>query len=380
MASQQLKVGIVGASTLLGKELSEELGRTALAAADVVLFDGTDAEGRLATAGEELTFIQKIEEATLEGLDFVFFAGPREQTLEYWQMARRNGATIIDLSRALAEEPGAITWSPWLSAVTGGASSTTPDLHTTVVVPAYGASMMLALVGDRLLAAKRAARLFAATLLLPASEFDRPGMDELHQQTVSLLSFQPVPQEVFEAQVAFNVLGAFGAEAKVSLEEEHASVVEEYERLGGGSQPELALQVVQVPVFHGYTISLFVELAAPASVAEVEEALAGTRVLVMPAGAAAPPVRATRVKIVDPESADEDSAEEEEERAESTAPSNLSAAGQEDILVRVKAATDGERGTRFWLWMAADNLRLATAAAAESALHMRRLRPQGKVQ
>lgn len=371
MASQQLKVGIVGASTLLGKELSEELGQTALAAADVVLFDETEAEGRLATAGEELTFIQKIEEATLEGLDFVFFAGPREQTLEYWQMARRNGATIIDLSRALAEEPGAMTWSPWLGTGAGRSLSRTPDLHTTVVVPAYGASMMLALVGDRLRAAKLEARLFAATLLLPASEFGRPGMDELHRQTVSLLSFQPVPQEMFEAQVAFNVLGAFGAEASISLNQEHASVMEQYARLSDGGLPELALQIVQVPVFHGYTISLLVELGAVATVAEMEQALAGPRVRVMAAGETRPAGK---------RGGEKNGAEAEEGTDENGAPSNLTAAGQEDILVRVVAAGGGDRGSRFWLWMAADNLRLATAAATESALHMRRLRPQGKVQ
>ena len=367
MASQQLKVGIVGASTMLGKELSEELGRTALAAADVVLFDETDAEGRLATAGEELTIIQKIEEATLEGLDFVFFAGERAQTLEYWQIARRNGATIIDLSRALADEPGAMTWSPWLSEA--GAASTTPDLHTTVVIPAYGASMMLALVGDRLRAAGLEARLFAATLLLPASEFGRAGVDELHRQTVSLLSFQSIPQETFEAQVAYNVLGAFGTEAKISLEEEQASVMGQYARLSGGGLPELAVQVVQVPVFHGYTISVFVELGTPASVSAVEQALAGTRMRILPER-----VIATAEKLSG--AGDEG----DEEADDNSAPSNLAAAGQEDILARVMAAGGNDRGTRFWLWMAADNLRLATAAAVESALHMRRLRPQGKVQ
>ena len=33
-------------------------------------------------------------------------------------------------------------------------------------------------------------RFAAATVLVPASEFGRAAMDELHQQTVNLLSFQ----------------------------------------------------------------------------------------------------------------------------------------------------------------------------------------------
>ena len=35
-------------------------------------------------------------------------------------------------------------------------------------------------------------------------------MDELHQQTVSLLSFQSIPREQYDAQVAFNLLPCAG--------------------------------------------------------------------------------------------------------------------------------------------------------------------------
>jgi aspartate-semialdehyde dehydrogenase len=63
------------------------------------------------------------------------------------------------------------------------------------------------------------------------------------------------------------------------------------------------------------------------------------------------------------------------------APSNLSAAGQEEVLVRVRSAEDEATATnRFWLWAAADNLKLSAINAVACALEMRRLRPQGQVQ
>jgi aspartate-semialdehyde dehydrogenase len=65
-------------------------------------------------------------------------------------------------------------------------------------------------------------------------------------------------------------------------------------------------------------------------------------------------------------------------REESEPPSNLSAAGQEDIMIRVTGEPDG--GRRFWLWMAADNLKLAALNAIACASELRRLRPLGKVQ
>jgi aspartate-semialdehyde dehydrogenase len=66
---------------------------------------------------------------------------------------------------------------------------------------------------------------------------------------------------------------------------------------------------------------------------------------------------------------------------ESDPPSNLSAAGQEDIMVRVrKDSGEAEKGTRFWIWLAADNLKLAALNAITCATELRRLRPLGKVQ
>ena len=86
-------------------------------------------------------------------------------------------------------------------------------LRTRAGLASSSSSLMLATVTGRM------ARVFgvemaAATLLVPASESGRGGMDELHQQTVHLLSFQPLPKEQFDAQAAFNLLAEFGGEAK----------------------------------------------------------------------------------------------------------------------------------------------------------------------
>ena len=64
--------------------------------------------------------------------------------------------------------------------------------------------MVLALL---LLRAQKVGKIERAivTVLEPASEHGRRGMDELHEQTVNLLSFQQLPKGVFDAQVAFNV-------------------------------------------------------------------------------------------------------------------------------------------------------------------------------
>jgi aspartate-semialdehyde dehydrogenase len=50
-------------------------------------------------------------------------------------------------------------------------------------------------------------------------------------------------------------------------------------------------------------------------------------------------------------------------------------------MIRARKGFDGDgAGTRFWLWMAADNLKLAAVHAIACAGELGRLRPSGKVQ
>ncbi len=45
-----------------------------------------------------------------------------------------------------------------------------------------------------------------------------PGVEELQQQTVSLLSFKSLPKAVFDNQLSFNLLARYGEEAPRPLE------------------------------------------------------------------------------------------------------------------------------------------------------------------
>jgi aspartate-semialdehyde dehydrogenase len=223
-------------------------------------------------------------------------------------------------------------------------------LFTPAVVPAHPAALALGLLLERV-QQRSPIRLAAATLLLPASEFGRGAMDELHQQTVNLLSFQTLPRAVFDAQLAYNLLSGFGEGATARLAEVEGRVRRHYEALGGGRWPRLALQTIAAPTFHGHAFSIAVELERPTEITTIEDALSGEHVdLVL---------------------------------EDTDSPSNLAATGQNDVLVRLRPIQDGRNPaevSRVWLWAASDNLRLYAQNAVECALDLRRLRPAGTVQ
>jgi aspartate-semialdehyde dehydrogenase len=339
------KIAIAGASTLLGRELKDVLSESTLAGATFALLDEDDAQGQLDQVGDEITFIQALSADAFDRADFTFFSGSEKLTRLHWHQALRAGSTVIDLSGALDAESGVLIRAPWL-----GADSASADLFTPAVVPAHPAAVALGLLLGRVQQAAPV-RTASATVLEPASEFGRAAMDELHQQTVSLLSFQSLPRAIYDAQAAYNLLGALGEAATVSLVAAEARIRRHYQALSANRWPALALQVVHAPVFHGHAFSIAVELERAVELPAVEEALNGEHIEVI--------------------------------LEDSDSPSNLAATGQSDVLVRVRPEP-GARGsgaiTRFWLWAAADNLRLHAQNAVACALDLRRLRPKGAVQ
>ena len=291
-------------------------------------------------AGDEALVIRALEPGALAAMDVVFFAASEATTRKHWKEAQGAGAAIVDLSGALEGKPGARIASPWI------ASAVAPDLLTLAVVPAHPAALMLALVSTRLRARFEPLRL-VVTLHEPASQHGSAALDELQKQTVALLSFQGPPRDVFDQQIAFNLAVEVGPEAKIYPAENERQIREHFAAFDDGAK--LALQVVLAPVFHGYTASAYVELGRKATAAEVRDVLRGTA-----------------VRLTD--------------RGDET-PRNETATGQADVMIDVRELADNvDASEGFWLWMAADNLRLAAQNAAACAAELVKLRPARPVQ
>lgn len=351
------KIAIVGAGSLRGKELNDALADSPFGEADFRLMDDEAQLGSLEAVGDEVTFIQRIDPESFRHVDFAFFAGDEALTLRQWENAHRAGASIVDLSFALEGKPGVLVRAPWvdseLQPATPQTGATlpgleTPGLETPAIVPAHPVAVALALLLGRV-AQSAPVRDASATVFEPASEYGRAAMDELHQQTVKLLSFQELPRQVYDTQVAFNTTPSFGDASKFSLAASESRIRRHFALLSAGRLPEVGVQLLHTPVFHGYGLSLAIELKAATSLDQMEASLAGEHVEVV--------------------------------TAESDPPTNLTVAGQANILVRVRPHNlKDPESTRFWIWAGLDNLRFAALNALACALELKRLRPSGEVQ
>jgi aspartate-semialdehyde dehydrogenase len=328
------RVAIVGASSLLGKELKQVLEDRNFPASDIVLLDEGAMPGTLTEAAGEPTFIRALGEDSFEGARFVFFAGSAAEASRNSPVALRAGASVIDLTGAVASDPQAQRLIPALYPVLPVLPAKSANGYSRAGV--YISPNVPVLIACTLSAALQRfspARI-VLVLMAPVSEHDRPGIEELESQTVGLLSFREISKTVFDEQVAFNVLSAFGSERKPRLSDIRAAVERETAAFLAGRAHAPAIQLLHVPIFYGYAFAAYAEFGSPVTVDELASSLTKLGVKI---GAADDPL-----------------------------PSNISVAGESEIHL-APIEKDINAPNAVWLWGAADNLRVASVNAVRIA-------------
>lgn len=325
-------IALVGGETLLGKEVRDVFGESSLGDRLVLFSDNEDSEGtdkdrsfRLLEAGGEAAIMGRMDPDEVADAAAVLLAGSEASSAS--ALGAEPGGIVIDLTGATEDDPEARVRAPQVEGADYHADYGGPQ------VVAHPAAIAIALVLCRLQQSFPVQRA-VIQVFEPASERGQAGMEELERQTVSLLSLQNLPKDIFAAQLSFNLLPRLGEEAPVQLHDiaeridRHLATL--LERSGSGV-PMPSIRLTQAPVFHGYSISFWIEFEDAPNPALIEEALAGEWIDV---------------------------------RGEGTEPpDNAGISGQSGISVGAIEA-DRNNGDAVWIWLAADNLRLTAETAA----------------
>src|ERR1700730_17164103 len=225
-----IRVAIVGASSLRGKELKVVLEERNFPASEIILLDESVMAGTLTEAAGEPTFIRALKEDSFEGARFVFFAGSPADAERNWEIAQRSGATVIDLTGATAASGRATTLIPSLSSVllpVGPSQSNgtaRPAAYYSPPSPVVIACTLAAGLGN--LSQLRIVILYFS----PVSHRELAGVEELENQTTNLLTFREISKAVFDEQVAFNLLTGYGKASSPRLEDIRNDVARETAR------------------------------------------------------------------------------------------------------------------------------------------------------
>jgi aspartate-semialdehyde dehydrogenase len=325
-------IAIVGGETLLGKEVNELLEARKLPASIqlVASFDpdaSTKAASILAIGKEEPLVMISIEAADLASAQIVILASSKESGHLAYEKIRgaKPAPVVIDLTGALEDLAESRLRAPFVEPQGF-------DAKGAVQTIAHPAAIAIALLLTQVLKAG-AIRRSVIEIFEPVSERGKAGIDELQKQAVALLTFKPLPKTVFDAQVSFNMLSEYGSAAPLSLEDIELKIDRHLASLLAASgAPMPSLRLMQAPVFHGYSISVWIEFEENPGMDRIFQALGSSNIDV-------------RTKDHEP-------------------PTNVGVAGQGGITVG-SIAQDRNQPRAWWFWMVADNLQIAAENAGE---------------
>jgi aspartate-semialdehyde dehydrogenase len=316
-------IALIGPHTLLGREIRDQLSVTKFEA-DVRLLTEVDEDlGKLTDVGGEPSVLTHFTTESLEGASAIVMAGSQEAARKVSQLP--GAIPIVDLAGFLEDQPRARLRAPLLEPHDFRVA---PDA---VQIIAHPAAIALALVLTRIHQVFPIRR-SVVTVFEPASERGTAGIEELQEQTVNLLAFKPLPKKIYGAQLSYSMLAQYGEEAPLALAdievriERHLATLLSFSH--GAQIPSLRL--IQAPVFHGYSFSLWLEFESNPGGAALQQVLNE------------PPIEVHGPDI--------------------EPPNNVSSAGQTGVAVGA-ISIDRNEPRAMWMWMASDNLRLVAENA-----------------
>jgi aspartate-semialdehyde dehydrogenase len=333
---ESVRVVIAGAASLRGKELKDWLEESKFPAAEIRLIDEEIAAGTLTVAAGEPAVIETVEPDSFANARFVFFTGSPGFSQRHTAEAQNAGAVVIDLSGGPINDQGAKPWIPSLDPILTRpkAEVTASSVQSLFLVPSAPADVAISLS-----AALRPIGLtrLVLTFFQPASERGREAIEELESQVVNLLSFQPIAQTVFDAQVGFNMLSRFGQESREKLEDIRGGIAREIQTYLDGRLPTPAISLIQAPVFYSHAFTAYAEFEVAPVLSEI----------------------VLRIKRAGLEVTSEDE----------DPPTNISVVG-ETRPVLGQPRRDPSIANGVWLWGAADNMRVPVASAVSIAVKL----------
>lgn len=245
------RVGIVNPKSPFGGRIRELLAERHLPVIELKLFETEiTGEATLTHFEDEVVVTQPLDTDLLPKLDVLFLAGEDSDILNRVAVEASDANVLAIVEGATGLE------APVLAPGVRDPSKATERL---VAVPRM-ASFLLGATLQRIVESLAVAR-SSATILVPSGARGDRGAKELHQQVVNILNFKAPPTEVFEEQIAFNVNIAAGAGVSSATLAE--TIAAEASRLAD-LDDVVTVSLVQVPVFHAYTLSLWVELETAA--------------------------------------------------------------------------------------------------------------------
>ncbi|HEY9711883.1 MAG TPA: aspartate-semialdehyde dehydrogenase, partial [Chroococcales cyanobacterium] len=321
-----VNVAILGATGRVGQELLKVLAERKFPIGELRLLASARSKDMTIPFEGKQYPVQEPSAEAFKGIDIVLASVGAELSEKLSPIAVEQGAVVIDNSNAFR-------MNPKVPLVVPEVNGETLKNHTGIVANPNCSTAQLVPVLKILDELGGLKRVIVSTYQ-SVSGAGKEAMDELENQTRALMNDEAYEPQVFQRQIAFNLIPHIDKFLDNGYTKEEIKVVEESRKILGLPNLPVTCTAVRVPVSISHSEAVTVDLERAVSPAQAREALSASAII-----------------------------EVWDQPEKGIYPTPLEAAGKDPVYVgRIRRDTSSENGLN--LWVVADNLRIGAALNA----------------
>jgi len=263
---QQVKeynIAIVGTGAV-GKTLIEILLERKFPVRNLKLLATSRSAGQLVTYGDQEIIIEETRADSFEGIDLALFAGGGASK-EFAHEAVLRGATVIDNSSTFRLDPT-------VPLVVPEVNPEDVKFHQGIIANPNCSTIQMVVVLKPLHDAAKIKRVVVSTYQA-VSGAGQEAMEELIDQTKSLLQGQPLEVKAFPFQIAFNLIPQIDVFVEKGYTKEEMKMVHETRKILHDDEISICATTVRVPVLRSHSESVNIETTVKITPAEARNIL-----------------------------------------------------------------------------------------------------------
>ncbi len=261
-----MNVAILGATGAVGREMMKILAERSFPVEELRLLASPRSAGqKLLWQGRELT-VQPAEDSAFEGMDIVLGAAENDIAKRFAPAIVKAGAVFVDNSSAFRMDPNVPLVIPEIN----------PEdarRHRGIIANP-NCTTIVSLVAINALNQDSPIQSIIASSYQAVSGAGAGGPRELMEEVELLREDKPVHPQVFQYQIAYNVIPQIGGEAYEGYTSEEMKMQNEGRKIMHLPDLRVSCTCVRVPVVRSHSVSLVVRTREKISVRRARELIA----------------------------------------------------------------------------------------------------------
>lgn len=261
-----MNVAILGATGAVGREMMKILAERSFPVEELRLLASPRSAGqKLLWQGRELT-VQPAEDSAFEGMDIVLGAAENDIAKRFAPAIVKTGAVFVDNSSAFRMDPNVPLVIPEIN----------PEdvrRHKGIIANP-NCTTIVSLVAINALNQDSPIQSIIASSYQAVSGAGAGGPRELMEEVELLREGKPVHPQVFQYQIAYNVIPQIGGEAYEGYTSEEMKMQNEGRKIMHLPDLQVSCTCVRVPVVRSHSVSLVVRTREKISVQRARELIA----------------------------------------------------------------------------------------------------------